>query len=69
MLERCLIEVTLRVGVRIEEEALGAAFHQGDRQRGYIVVNRMTGFAGLTYLEFEGLLENAAGLFQDGVDL
>jgi hypothetical protein len=36
-----LIEVTLRVGVRIEEEALGAAFHRGDREVGYIVLDRI----------------------------
>jgi hypothetical protein len=41
VLEWSLIEVTLRVGVRIEEEALGAAFHRGDREVGYIVLDRI----------------------------
>ena len=40
MLEWSSIEVTLRVGVRIEEETLGAAFHRGDRL-GYIALDRI----------------------------
>ena len=46
MLEGRLIEVTLRVRVRIEEEALGAAFHRGDRQVGYIVLDRCQNLKG-----------------------
>ena len=52
--EYCLIEVTLFVRVRIEEETLGATLH-GDR------------FFTLMS-ELEGLLENATGFLEDRTD-
>ena len=36
VLKRRLIEIAVRVGVRIEEEALGAALHGGDYMIGMI---------------------------------
>ena len=47
----CLIEVTLFVRIRIEEETLGATFHGGK------LFTLMS--------EFERFLQNATGLFED----